>query len=124
MLERGLLVGYFDAPGQQRLVVLEARCLWQRSKQRAQVPVGFDAIRLGRFDQGIQIGTGARPADGVGEQPVAPTQGHHAVILPISGKKLKFTTAGIRFTADMYVRSTVSNALTVVSSTLRSNLVL
>ncbi len=73
MLERsGLLGGYCDAPRQQRFVVLEARCFGQRGEQRAQVLVGFDAVGLGGFDQGVQIGTGGRAADGVGEQPVAP----------------------------------------------------
>ena len=73
MRERGrLLRGEVDAPGQQRLVVLDARCLWQRGEQRTQVPVGFDTIGLGGFDQGVQVGAGGRTADGVGEQPVAP----------------------------------------------------
>jgi hypothetical protein len=73
MLERsGLVGGYCNAPGQQRLVVLEARCLGQCGEQRAQVLVGLDGVGLGGFNQRVQIGTGGRTADGVGEQPVAP----------------------------------------------------
>ena len=48
VLEKGRLVrGEVDAPGQQRLVVFEARCFGQRGEQRARVLVGFDAVGLG-----------------------------------------------------------------------------
>jgi hypothetical protein len=34
------------------------------------------------------------------EDPVVPTYCHHASILPISGRKLRFTIVGTRFTVD------------------------
>ena len=64
VLEGGRLVaGERDAPGQERLVVLEARGAGQRGKESAQVPVGLDAVGLGGFDQRVEIGArgGAAP---------------------------------------------------------------
>jgi hypothetical protein len=48
--------------------------------------------------------------------PVLSSDDHHAFILPISGRKLKFTIVGTRFTADDCGCSTVNSALAAGSS--------
>jgi hypothetical protein len=75
-------------------------------------------------DQALHDADLLRPQLGPTEIPVFSPHRNHAVILPISGKKLKFITAGIPFMVDAYACSTASSVLTVASCMLRSNLAL
>ena len=93
-------------------------------KHVAQIGFWVGAIELGSPDQSIdRLGT-FTAGIGTEEEKILSPQRNHAVILPISGKKLKFITAGIPFMVDAYACSTVSSVLTVASCMLRSNLVL
>ena len=56
----------------------------------------IDVVELGSFDQRVQRSGALAAAIGAGEQPGPAAEGNHAVILPISGKKLRSMTAGTR----------------------------
>jgi hypothetical protein len=60
----------------------------------------------------------------VREEPGSSPLDNYAVILPISGAKLKFTTAGTPSTDDVYGLNTASSGLAVALSMLRSSLAL
>jgi hypothetical protein len=70
--------------------------------------------------QTVEVGTRLGTAHRIGEEPVA-TYGHYAVILLISGKKLKSTIPGIHFTADAYELTTANDVRVVASCTSRSS---
>ena len=89
-----------------------------------QVGVDVDAMEPTSHDQALHDADVFRTQLGPTEIPIFPTHRNRAVILPISGKKLKFITAGIHFMADAYACNTPSNVLKVASCTLRSNLAL
>ena len=89
-----------------------------------QIGLGIQPVELGSSDQGIHGGGTLAAGVRSCEQVVFPTQSNHAVILPISGKKLKFITAGIHFMVDAYACSTASSVRTAASCMLRSNLAL
>jgi hypothetical protein len=66
----------------------------------AQPHKGINFQELARRDEAAQYR--CRPATSITaeEGPVSTADSHHAFILPISGKKLMFTTVGTRFTVD------------------------
>ena len=78
-----------------------------------EVGVGIDAVGFAGFDDRVEIRTGVCTGDRIGEQPVAAADGQFALILPISGKKLKSIIDGIRcmVVASRFV--TLSNAAAV-----------
>jgi len=101
---------------QQRLEVLDGRCSRQLGVEVGQIGVRLDAVRASGADDRVQVRARLGAKLGIAEQPDPAPESHHAVILPISGRKLKFTTAGIRFIADEFERITASNAPAAVSS--------
>src|SRR3954468_5656041 len=89
-------------------------------EQISDVELRIEAVELGALDQGIQSG-GAMPAGiGAGEEIILAADRHHAVILPMSGKRLRFTTAGTLCTDAVFDVSTSSGAPAVKSFTSRS----
>ena len=61
-----------------------------------EVVLRVETVELGALDQGIDRGGAATAGIGASEQVILAANGNHAVILPISGKKLRFITAGTR----------------------------
>jgi hypothetical protein len=94
------------------------------SKEARKIRVRLDAIGAGRCDQRVQASARGRTGGGLPEQPIPPSDHHHAVILPISGEKSKFTIAGIHFTGDAHMPTTASSAPPAASFMLRSSRVL
>src|SRR3954463_8225980 len=78
-----------------------------------------DAVELGGRDQGVDCRGALAAAVGTGEQPRSASQGNHAVILPMSGKRSRFTTAGTLCTDAVFDVSTSSGAPAVKSFTSR-----
>ena len=86
------------------------------------VPEPYKGIDLNEFAGGNKASQDSRcPPAGIApeERPVSSSQRHHASILPISGKKLKFTIVGTRFTVGDCGCSTASNAQMAGSSMSR-----
>lgn len=77
----------------------------------AKVSFRIELIELCGAEQAVDIGGAFAAIVGAGEQPVLPSKGHRRFILPMSGRKLKFTIAGTRSTGGVCGRSTASNAL-------------
>src|SRR5665213_3937061 len=92
----------------------------QTLKDILEVAVRIVSVELGGLDQAHDDSGTLPGAQGAGEEPVRTTNSHHAVILPISGEKLKFTTAGIPSMAGVYELTTANSALAAASSTWRS----
>jgi len=55
-----------------------------------------DAVELGGLGQGVDRGGALAAVVGTGEQPVLAAKDHRTVILPMSGRKSRFATAGTR----------------------------
>ena len=85
----------------------------------AQVGFRVKPVQLRRAEQAVKrcgpLPTGIRSS----EQKILAPQGHHAFILPMSGKKLTFIIAGIRFTVDDCGCSAANNVRTVELSISR-----
>jgi hypothetical protein len=64
--------------------------------------MGLEFVGARGLHQAVESRAGLGTPDSVGKQAVAPAEYHHAVILPISGRKLKSTILGNHFTADAY----------------------
>jgi hypothetical protein len=77
--------------------------------------IGFwiETVEFRRADQTVDGRSAFAPGIGAGEQEVLPSQGQFALILPISGKKLKSIIDGIRcmVVASRFV--TLNNAAAV-----------
>ena len=89
-----------------------------------EVSVRIVSVELGRLYETHDVGGTSAGAQRPGKQPVRSPEGSHAVILPISGKKLKFITAGIHFMVDAYACSTASSVPMAASCMLRVSLAL
>ena len=85
----------------------------QFTEDTNEIGVWIDAARLAGFDERVEISTGIGPRHCIGEQPVAAADDQFALILPISGKKLKSIIDGIRcmVVASRFV--TLNNAAAV-----------
>jgi hypothetical protein len=70
---------------------------------------GLDVHTLTRGYEAAQHGSCPTAAIAAKEHPVAATHRHHASILRISGRKLRFVIVGTRFTADDCGCSTANN---------------
>lgn len=73
-------------PGKQYFELFHILCGWQCLENVVQVDVGLDAVGLCGFDQAVKAGRNSGTILGVGKQPVAEADDHHAVILPISSR--------------------------------------
>jgi hypothetical protein len=68
----------------------------QPCEESAQIAIRLDAVGLAGFDERVKVRAGVRTGDRIGEQPALATHHKFALILPISGRKLRFITVGIR----------------------------
>jgi hypothetical protein len=108
----------------QELIDADGRMSGQTLQHIFEITVRIVSVKLrGLYEAHDDRGASPR-AQRSSKQPAGAPLGNHAVILPISGKKLKFITAGIRFMVDAYACSTASSVLTAASCMLRSNLAL
>ena len=117
----GLKQQRFYVPRQKRLEIGGRSGVWKALVQIGEVRQRVDSVRAAGNCERVEVCAGVCSELGVDKQPCASPNRHHAVILPISGKKLKFTIASIPFTADAYARSTASNALMAAWCMLRSS---
>lgn len=110
------------SPRQQLLDAID-RMLGDTLDHIAQVRLGIDAVELGRTDQAVDRGGTLAAGIGTGEQVILAPECNCAVILPISGRKSKSITAGIRCTGAMSsFAAASSSAPRVELSTLRQRL--
>src|SRR5512132_2181276 len=88
-----MLLWLADVPGKQVADAIDG-VVGDAGEHVAEVGFWIEAVELGGLDQGIE-GRGAFAA-GVGpsKEVVLPAEGNRAVILPMSGRKSKFVTAG------------------------------
>lgn len=66
------------------------------SEHVGEVMLRVEAVELGAFNQRIDRGGAAAAGIGAGKQIIFTANGSRAVILPMSGRKLKSITAGTR----------------------------
>ena len=83
-------------PWQECVIVVNGLCQGKTLEQSGQIAVRIDTIGFRRFNQGIQIGTCVSTIYRIGKHPALATYYNVPFILPISGRKLKSTIAGIR----------------------------
>jgi hypothetical protein len=76
----------------------------------AEVALGVEVVELGGFDEGEDPGGACTTLVRAREEPVLAAEGDRAVILPMSGKKLKFVTAGTPSTGGAFAASIRSGA--------------
>jgi len=62
--------------------------------------LGIDVVEAAGLNQRKDDGGALPAAVGAGEEPRLPAQGHHWVILPMSGRWWSFIIVGIRFTVS------------------------
>ena len=62
-----------------------------------QIGFGVEAVELGRADQAVNRGCTITAGIGTGKQEILSPKRQFALILPISGKKLKSIIDGIRY---------------------------
>jgi hypothetical protein len=102
-----------NAPGQQFVDAVDWM-IGNTGQHVAQVSARVDAIEFARRDQRVH---GRRPlaaaAVGAGKEEVLSTQGKLALILPISGRKLKSIIVGIRYMVAASRFETSRNAAVV-----------
>ena len=106
----------------QQFVDLAVLVRRQASQHILQIRIRIMAIEPGTLNQTHhRSGTSPRP-QGAGEQPIVATDGKRGVILPMSGKWWRSTTAGMRSTVVAYGGNTGSIEQLVTWFTLRLNL--
>ena len=79
----------------------------------------IDIIELAGLDQRIDGCGATAPLVGACEGPVTAPDRDRAVILPMSGRKLKFVTSGTRFMGGVFAANIRSGAPAASLSTLR-----
>src|SRR5947208_10387751 len=84
----------------EQLVEPPGRVGGDAREQVAQVGLRIDAVELGGLDQAVEGGRPQAALVRAGEQPVLAADRNHGVILPMSGRKLKFGTVGTRSIED------------------------
>ena len=76
----------------------------------AQIGFGVEAVQLRCLDQRVYCCGALAAAVGACEDPVLAPEGNRTVILPISGKRLRFITAGMRCMGGEFDANTSSGA--------------
>ena len=85
---------------------------WQTREDILQIDEGIMVVEFRRLDQAHDRGGALAGTQAAGKKPVLPPGRQFALILPISGKKLKSIIAGIPCTATASRFETSSNAAT------------
>src|SRR6266511_5300912 len=108
-----------DVPGEQVASAIDG-VVGDAAQHITQVGFGVEAVEFGGFDQAIEGGGAITAGVGPGKKIVLPAEGNRPVILPMSGRKLKFVTAGTHSMGAAFVASMLSGASAVRSFTSRS----
>jgi hypothetical protein len=95
----------------EQLVEPPGRVGGDAREQVAQVGLRIDAVELGGLDQCVDGGGALAAVIRAGEQVVLAAEGNLGVILPMSGRKLKFGTGGTRSMGDGFGAGMWSGAL-------------
>jgi hypothetical protein len=93
------------------------RVLGEAGQHVSQPGLGIDVIHLGRLYQRRHDGGALAAAIGAGEEPGLAAERNRAVILPMSGRKLKSITAGTHSMGSAFAASIASAALAARSFT-------
>jgi len=90
-----LIVGCFLMPGEEFREPLD-RMIGDAGEDVVQIGLGVEAIEFRGLDQRVHRRGALAATVRAGEDPIFSAQSNHAVIVPISGKKLRSITAGTR----------------------------
>ena len=99
-------------------------CRWMRGdalQDVDEIVVRVDLVQAAGDDEALQDTDVLSAEFCPTEQPCLASHRHHMLILPISGRKLKFIIVGTRFTGAVCGRSTASNGLAAALSMSRSH---
>ncbi len=107
-------------PGQQLFKSILGVIL-DPSEDICQIDLRIMAVQFDRFNDGQDIGDALTALVRAGKQPVLAAERNLPNILPISGKKSRFITAGMRFTVGTSGVTTASSAAVRQSSLLSTN---
>jgi hypothetical protein len=111
-------LGGFPVPGQQ-LVDPLGRMIGQARERLGEPGLRIDAVQLAGFNERIDARRPLRAFVRSGEGPIAPSNRNLPFILPITGRKSRSTTTGIRCMGAGFTNSTASSAPAAGSSTSR-----
>ncbi len=89
----------FPDPRQQFVETVDGMSVDHAREHVVQVSVGFDAVEFAGFDQRTDDYPTISAAVVACKQVVLATERYHPFILPMSGRKWKFTTDGTRILA-------------------------
>src|SRR3979409_846481 len=96
-------------PGQEFVEPVD-RVLGDTGQDVGQPGLRIDVVHFGRDDDAVHGSSALSAAIGPRKQPGLAAEGNRRVILPISGKKLRFTTGGMHSTAVRCGAITVRSA--------------
>ena len=95
------------------------RVIGDAGEHVGELGLGVEAVELGGLDRGRAMhGRAVAALVGAGEERVLAAEGDHPVILPMSGRKLSSTTAGILSMAELFAWNRARCARPVASSML------
>src|SRR5512132_686082 len=114
-----MLLWLADVPGKQVADAIDG-VVGDAGEHVAEPGFWIEAVELGGLDQGIEGGGTITASVGPGKKVVFPAEGNRAVILPMSGRKSKFVTAGTHSTGAVFGASMPSGGPAVMSFTSRS----
>jgi len=108
----------FPCPRKQ-LVDFVDLVLGDAAEEVGEPGLGVNVVELGGFDQGVGDGGGLAAALRADEEPVFAAQRQQPFILPMSGRKSSFITAGILSKVADFASSIARTGRRVGSSTSR-----
>ena len=93
------MIFIFPGPRQQFIEAVDGMPVDHAREHIAQVGVGFDAVEFAGFDQRTDDRPPVTATVASGKEMVLPPERYQPFILPMSGRKWKFITGGIRILA-------------------------
>ncbi len=93
------MIFIFPGPRQQFIEAVDGMPVDHAREHIAQVGVGFDAVEFAGLDQRADDCPSIAATVAPGKEMVLAPERHQPFILPMSGRKWKFTTDGIRILA-------------------------
>ena len=93
----------------QQLVDVAGLVRWQSREHVLEIRVGVVAVEFGRLDEARDLSCALARQQCAGEQPIAASRCNLGVILPMSGKKSKSSTAGMRSMVAVFDGNTVNS---------------
>jgi hypothetical protein len=91
--------GQPPSPGRELIDLALGMTVDQPGQDIFEIGLGIDGVEFAALDQGGEDGPVVGAVVGAGEQAVLSVQGSRRVILPISGKRWRFTTGGTLWAA-------------------------